>query len=65
MSRVRLKQIVVACAVVLMWGCASRGVRCSGQLEPINAAVAGAEATAEQATPDVAEAPNEAEVSDD
>jgi hypothetical protein len=66
MSRLNLKQIITACAVVLACGCASRGVRCDGQLEPINPPMTASETNAEPEKPIVwDEAPDEPEARND
>jgi hypothetical protein len=66
MSRVNLKQIIAASAVVLMWGCASRGVRCDGQLQPINSPVTKSAIDAMPESPEVeVEAPDQSEARDE
>lgn len=51
MSRANLKQIIPACTVVLMCGCAARGVPCDGQLQPINPPMAASEISAAPESP--------------
>lgn len=65
MRQTKLKRIIAAGAVViLMCGCASRSVRCDGQLQPINIPQVGTETTAEPDEVEI-EVPAESEAARD